>query len=193
MIAASRRTRGYGLVVAARLVVAAGILGGCDPDGESMDDEALEPLPGDPDFDRDPALDVELVSAHGDERSAGMVGNCMECHQPLGPGRGQFTVAGTVVDPEGRPVPDPIVELRRPAFDEEGNERQGELVATIEGDRLGNFYSTQALPWPEESLVPWVYSNDRSMESHMPFGGTISGACNVCHVGSNPVDVEPVQ
>jgi hypothetical protein len=94
-----------------------------------------------------------------------------------------------VVDPDGRAVPDPIVELRRPAFDEDGNEQQGELVATIEGDRLGNFYSTEALPLPEESLVPWVFSNDRTMQNHMPFGGTISGACNLCHVGSNPVDL----
>jgi mono/diheme cytochrome c family protein len=164
---------------------------GCDADGEPQDDmEELEPLPGDPEFERDPALDVEVVSAHGSERSLGMVGNCMGCHQPHGPGRGQFTVAGTVVGPDGHPVADPIVELRRPAFDEDGNEQLGELVATIAGDRLGNFYTTEALPLPEESLVPWVYSNDRTMENHMPWGGTISGACNLCHVGGNPVDLK---
>ncbi len=160
---------------------------GCDVEEDPAD--ALEPQPGDPDFERDPALDIEVVSAHGTERSVSMVGNCMECHQSHGPGPGQFSVAGTVVDPEGNVVPDPIVELRRPAFDEDGAEILGELVATIEGDRLGNFYTTEALPLPDESLVPWVYSNDRTMENHMPFGGTISGACNLCHVGSNPVDV----
>lgn len=164
----------------------------CDPDDEDpmdMEDD-LEPQPGDPDFERDPALDVEVVSAHGSDRSAGMTGNCMHCHQPRGPGRGQFTVAGTVLTPDGQPAVDPIVELRRPAFDEDGNEIPGELVATIEGDRLGNFYSTAALPLPEESLVPWVFSNDRSLSNHMPFGGTISGACNLCHVGGNPVNLE---
>lgn len=174
----------------------AGLLGlaplvACDPEDEDPTaEEELEPQPGDPEFERDPALDVEVVSAHGNERSAGMVGNCMQCHQAHGPGRGRFTLAGTVVMPDGQPAVDPIVELRRPAFDEEGNELQGELVATIEGDRLGNFYTTADLPLPEESLVPWVYSNDRSLINHMPFGGTISGACNLCHVGGNPVDLK---
>lgn len=174
-------------------LLAPGGLVACDPADPMDDAEELEPLPGDPDFERDPALDVEVVSAHGSTRSAGMTGNCMECHQPHGPGTGQFTLAGTAVDPGGEPLPDAIIELRRPAFDDEGNELQGELVATVEGDRLGNFYTTAPLPWPEESLVPWVYSNDRTMESHMPFGGTISGACNLCHVGGNPVDVQPVE
>lgn len=170
-------------------VLACAGLPACDPEVEGTDMEELEPQPGDPDFERDPDLDVEVVSAHGTERSEGMTGNCMQCHQPLGPGLGQFTLAGTVVDAEGQRVPDPIVELRRPAFDDEGNELEGELVATIEGDALGNFYTTAPQLLPEESLVPWVYSNDRTLVNHMPFGGTISGACNVCHVGSNPVDV----
>jgi mono/diheme cytochrome c family protein len=176
-------------MLAAWVVVASGLLAACDPDGDPMDMEELEPQPGDPEFERDPALDVEAVSGHGNERSAGMVGNCMECHQPRGPGRGQFTVAGTVIDADGRAAVDPIIELRRPAFDEDGNELQGELVATIQGDRLGNFYTTEALPLPEESLVPWVFSNDRTQQNHMPFGGTISGACNLCHVGGNPIDL----
>lgn len=184
----SRRLRA---VPVAWALFAAGPLSACDPD-DSTTEEQDEPAPGDPDFERDPALDVEVVSEHGSEASAGMSGNCMQCHQPLGPGRGQFTVAGTVVDPDGQPVPDAIVELRYPAFDEEGNVQPGELVATIEGDRLGNFYSTEPLPWPQERLVPWVFSNDRSMQNVMRFG-TISGACNICHVGGNPVDLKPVE
>lgn len=187
-MSARARVRALALAVA---VLAPLALGGCDPedDGELAE---LEPQPGDPDFERDPALDVEVVSEHGSERSAGMVGNCMQCHQPRGPGMGQFTLAGTAVDDEGRPVPDPIVELRRPAFDEDGNPQPGELVATIEGDRLGNFYTTEPLPWPDESLVPWVFSSDRALANHMPWG-TISGACNLCHVGGNPVNLVPVE
>ena len=52
-------------------------LAACDPDDEDpmdMEDD-LEPQPGDPEFERDPALDVEVVSAHGSDRSAGMTGN----------------------------------------------------------------------------------------------------------------------
>ena len=182
------------VVALAMALPCASALPACDPDAEPEEEmEELEPQPGDPDFERDPALDVDVVSEHGSQRSAGMVGNCMQCHQPRGPGRGQFTLAGTAVDAEGQRVPDPIVELRRPAFDEEGTEIQGELVVTIEGDALGNFYTTEPLPWPEEPLVPWVFSNDRALANHMPFGGTISGACNLCHVGGNPVDLLPVE
>jgi hypothetical protein len=184
-------TRALALALA---VLAPAALVGCDPEDDGGEEEAmdeLEPQPGDPDFVRDPGLDMEVVSEHGSERSAGMVGNCMQCHQPRGPGMGQFTLAGTAVDDEGRLVPDPIVELRRPAFDEDGPV-PGELVATIEGDRLGNFYTTEPLPWPDESLVPWVFSSDRTLANNMPFG-TISGACNLCHVGGNPVNLEPVE
>lgn len=180
MIGATRR-----LLLAVALVVA------CD-DGndDDPDREATEPLPGDPAFVRDPALDVALASAHDSEASAGMVGNCMGCHQAHGPGLGRFTLAGSVVGPDGEPEPNPIVELRRPAFDDDGADVPGELVATVEGDLLGNFYTTAALPWPEEDLVPWVFSQDRTLSNHMPFGGTISGACNLCHVGGNPIDLE---
>lgn len=186
---ARARTRALALAAA---ILAPLAPGGCDPEAEDDGEmDELEPQPGDPDFVRDPTLDVEVVSEHGSERSAGMVGNCMQCHQARGPGLGQFTLAGTAVDDDGHPVPDPIIELRRPAFDDEGPV-PGELVATIEGDRLGNFYTTEPLPWPDESLVPWVFSSDRTLANNMPFG-TISGACNLCHVGGNPVNLVPVE
>jgi len=178
-----------------RLAVAMALLGACDDDAadEGAPIDALEPQPGDPDFERNPALDIQVVSAHESEASIGMTGNCMACHQAYGPGPGRLTVAGSVVGPDGEPEPNPIVELRRPAFAEDGSDIEGELVATIEGDLLGHFYSTAALPFPEESLVPWVYSQDRTLANHMPFGGTLSGACNVCHVGSNPIDLNPIE
>jgi hypothetical protein len=188
-----RRTTIDRRCIAALLVAMS--FGGCDDadDPGATTIEEAEPQPGDPDFVRDSALDVEVISAHDSEASAGMTGNCMSCHQALGPGPGRFTVAGSVVGADGEPEPNPIVELRQPAFAEDGSDIPGELVATIEGDLLGNFYSTAPLPFPEASLVPWVYSQDRTQANHMPFGGTLSGACNVCHVGSNPVDLKPVE
>lgn len=44
------------------LLLPLALLLGCDP----ADDM---PVPGDPDFERDPALDIELVSAHGGDAS----------------------------------------------------------------------------------------------------------------------------
>ena len=139
-------------------------------------DEA-EPFLGDDDYVRDPALDVELVSAHGDALSHNVGDNCMRCHQAKGPGRGRFSVAGTLIDADGAPHPDGVVELRTaPAG-------AGDLVARIEVDGLGNFYTTQALPLPDSALFPAVYSSDGARPGAMPFP-TTSAACNVCHAGA---------
>ncbi|MFY0540770.1 cytochrome-c peroxidase [Nannocystis pusilla] len=77
-------------------------------------DEPADPAPfmGDDAFVRDPALDVELVSAHGDAISHAAGDNCMRCHQENGPGPGRFTAAGTLHDEAGAPYPDGLVELR---------------------------------------------------------------------------------
>ena len=55
-----------------RILLAALLLAACDDDAE--------PFTGDPDYVRDPALDVELVSARGDARSHNVGQNCMQCH-----------------------------------------------------------------------------------------------------------------
>ncbi|MET0389928.1 MAG: MbnP family copper-binding protein [Polyangiales bacterium] len=59
-----------------------------------------------PDYERDPLLDVAAFSLRngqdshpeGDERYGA---NCMTCHGQFGPGKGRFSIAGTVVDDEG--------------------------------------------------------------------------------------------
>ena len=142
-------------------------------------DEPADPAPfmGDDGFVRDPALDVELVSAHGDAISHAAGDNCMRCHQENGPGPGRFTAAGTLHDEAGAPYPDGLVELRS------APDGMGDLVAAIEVDGLGNFYTTEALPLPATALFPTVYSADGARKNFMPFP-TSSGACNVCHAGS---------
>ncbi len=69
-------------------------------------DPEPEPFLGDDEFVRDPALDVELVSAHGDDISHADGDNCMRRHQENGPGPGRFSVAGTLYDADGAPSPD---------------------------------------------------------------------------------------
>ena len=135
-----------------------------------------EPFMGDDDYVRDPALDIELISARDDAISHAVGDNCMRCHQPSGPGPGLFTAAGTLHDDDGAPHPGGAIELRT------GPSGTGELVARVEADSLGNFYTTEALPLPATALFPTVYSDDGLRTTFMPFP-TTSAACNVCHVG----------
>lgn len=128
-------------------------------------------VPGDPRFERDPLLDVELVSRRGGVTSHEAGANCMQCHQRRGPGPGQFTVAGTAYDEDGALRPDATLRL---------TDMGGNVVLEVEADAYGNFFSTAPLPWPEAQLFPSVKSADAKAANAMPFG-TISGACNVCH------------
>lgn len=147
----------------------------CDPGDD-------EPIVGDGDYVRDPGLDITLKSGHGEVRSHAQGENCMACHQAHGPGPGRFTAAGTLHDEVGDPLADGLVELRT------GPDGNGELVARIEVDGLGNFYTTDPLPLPDASLFPTVYGPDGVARNYMPFP-TSSAACNVCHVGSFTVRV----
>lgn len=147
------------------------------------DDEEVPP--GDPSFVRDPSLDVANVSAHDASRSHNMGLNCMGCHQAHGPGRGRFTVAVTVFDPEDRLYPNPVLELytappstgAQPAY-------------VFPGDALGNVFSTEALPLPDQPLFVRVRSRDNTLSNQMPFP-TSSGACNICHRQGFRVRLEP--
>jgi hypothetical protein len=129
-------------------------------------DPADEPLLGDESYVRDPALDVALVSAAGDDRSHAGGDNCMRCHQAHGPGPGRFTAAGTVDGPAG------ALELR---------DGEGALVLAVPIDALGNFYTTEPLPLPDTPLFPSIVFED-GVRLAMPFP-TRSAACNVCHAG----------
>ncbi|WP_437782099.1 carboxypeptidase-like regulatory domain-containing protein [Sorangium sp. So ce1097] len=133
-----------------------------------------EVLPGDPRFQRDPALNVDNISAAEEKRSHNMGQNCMGCHQPHGPGKGLFTAAGTVYAPSGAPVSGGTVELRTAARGE------GDLVLSVTIDGNGNFFTTEPLPFPDEELFIFLRAPAGGGTNSMPFS-TISGACNLCH------------
>jgi hypothetical protein len=143
-----------------------------DDTTETEPDPVDQPVPGDPDFVRDPALDVELHSAASSNASHEPGNNCMHCHQRLGGGPGLFTAAGTLFDPAGQPRTGAVVEIRTAPAGE------GDLLAAIEVDQLGNFYTTADLPIPESELFPFVRGSTTTKE--MPFP-TSSLACNYCH------------
>lgn len=153
---------------------------GCSSDGLSS-----ELSYGTDAYERDQALNVENISAHDEARSHNQGQNCMECHQQYGPGRGLFTVAGTAADADGEWLTNPIVELY--TAPEEDN---GELVLRVEGDSLGNFFTTEALPFPEQELFVRIRSEDGKLSNQMPFP-TTSGTCNHCHTGGARIALLP--
>ncbi|MFM7201358.1 MAG: hypothetical protein ACKO6N_11250 [Myxococcota bacterium] len=145
-------------------------------------DGDASPQPGDPDYVRDPALNITLDSQTNGTSSHETGRNCMECHQAHGPGPGIFTAAGTLYHPDGSPSPNGTVELRTETA--EG----GELVLAIQVDANGNFYTTAPLPLPDQPLFPFVVSPDGESTTFMPFP-TASAACNICHTGSQRIVV----
>lgn len=155
----------------AALLVLLPLVSACD------DGEGDAPILGDSKYERDPALDVPLISAQGGTLSHNMGQNCMSCHQENGPGPGRFTAAGTLYGADGTPYADGAVELRT------GGNGSGDLVRRIEADSNGNFYTTESLPLPDTALFPTVYDREGTVRNFMPFP-TNSAACNVCHVGA---------
>lgn len=157
------------------LVMLGSVLGCGSADTDLEPEEQI--LPGDPRFERDSALDVDNISAKGEKRSHNMGLNCMNCHQAHGPGKGRFTSAGTLFDAAGKPLTGGTIELRS------APNGQGDLVLALEVDDNGNFFTTEPLPFPDNALFPTIKSLDDMIVGFMPFP-TISGACNVCHVGA---------
>jgi hypothetical protein len=148
-----------------------------------LDDDPMV-TPGDPKYKRDPALNVDNRSAPGEVRSHNQGKNCMTCHQQFGPGRGLFTLATTIYDSKGQPAANAVLQLfDRPSAD------GGMMVAELKGDALGNVFTTDPLPFPNQELFPVVKSADGTQRNAMPFP-TISGACNACHRADNRVDLE---
>lgn len=156
-------------------LLALALLAACDEQGDEIQ-------PGDPDYVRDPALDRDVVSAHGGTSSHNEGANCMQCHQQFGPGPGRFAVAGTVRDPDGAPLPDAAVELWT------APNGQGELVLRVEADARGNFFTTEDVDLTAAPAFPFVIAPGGDATNFMPFP-TSSGACNVCHAGAAPVHV----
>jgi hypothetical protein len=150
---------------------------------ESMPAAPAAPLPGDPAFVRSPSLDVTVESAAGVTRSHHVGESCMACHQAHGPGRGRFTVAGTLHDANGKPVSAGTVSLSIP-----GSAGPAKKVLAV--DALGNFYTTDDVGLDAGSLSVTVEGANGAGRTSMPWP-TLSGACNHCHTGSFGVRLAP--
>ncbi|NMO22865.1 hypothetical protein HPC49_43995 [Pyxidicoccus fallax] len=133
---------------------------------------------------RSPALDSVSLKSQRDGTSHEAGANCMACHGPNGTAPGLFTVAGTAfASPEGPPLSDAVVTLST------APNGGGTVVLTLEADASGNFYTTETMPFPEQSLFPRLTRRTSTAFNFMSFP-TMSGACNSCHAGNNPVDLE---
>lgn len=143
----------------------------CGPAGDAGDDP----------FSRDPALDdVTLTSAPADSKSHENGENCMRCHsaattsvETAGPGIfsvGASLWTGSVDDL--RPLAGATIQLRTEPFG------GGDIIAEIQGDSLGNAYTTDEIDFFTAPLFPHVIHGDNTLS--MPFE-TNSGACNMCH------------
>lgn len=132
------------------------------------------PAPGDPDYVRDPALDVDLQSASNGTQSHNTGEPCMHCHQAHGPGRGQFTLAGSAYREDGAPANGGFIQAWAGAYD------SGTLLIEVPIDAYGNFYTTEDLGLPELAIVPAVFDAEGTLVNQMPWP-TESGSCNQCH------------
>lgn len=135
-------------------------------------------------YERDPSLDVENTSSAGLQISHNEGDNCVRCHQEYGPGLGRFTLAGSVADPSGQWLENPVVELWSAPED-----RGGERVLRLEGDARGNFYTTEELPLPAQPLFVKVLESSGTRQASMPFP-IANGSCNHCHAGGFRVSLE---
>lgn len=141
-------------------------------------------------FSRDPSLNVTLVSEKGTSKSHNVGQQCMTCHQPNGAGRGLFTIAGTVTDKDGKVMPGATVQVtEKDGFgmsDPSGGpmpsaDAFGEIYAQVVADDLGNFYSTEPMPFPDPGGIPSIVNADGTHLASMAWH-SLSGACNMCHV-----------
>lgn len=120
----------------------------------------------------------DKVSSFDSHESRRMKGNCMSCHGPNGSAGGCFSVAGTVYDS----LTDSVANNALVMLYTQPN-GGGSLVATLEVDRSGNFYTTSPINMANGLYPAVAYTNGKSL--YMPLA-IYSGQCNSCHGSVNP-------
>ena len=112
------------------------------------------------------------TTSHADERRGS---NCMDCHTQ---GTGNpyiYTMAGTVYQQDN---PTEVYPNATIYLHDRANGR-GNIVATIEVDNNGNFFTTETIPFVD-GLYPVIVGNANVEPLYMP-NATTTGECNSCH------------
>lgn len=114
-----------------------------------------------------------LVSAHNLELSHFNGRDCMQCHFDGGDGPGVFTIAGSIYNSD-RETPNPNGTVRIYSAPQGG----GEVLATVEVDALGNFYTTDRI-----TLGRGGYPSIENSDGRIKYMGsrTSHAQCNGCH------------
>lgn len=121
---------------------------------------------------------VSNISAYNETKSHNNNLDCFACHREGGTGKGTFTVAGSVyASDQVKPYPNATVRL----YDQPSG--AGNLVATLEVDGLGNFFTTNAVSFASPLYAE--VEDDGGVKVHMSTQIT-TGSCNSCHGTSVP-------
>ena len=116
---------------------------------------------------------AKVISANSETKSHNMGQNCMNCHKSGGEGKGVFKVAGTVYNAALNQT-----SSNGTVYLYSGSNGSGTLVATIEVDGKGNFFTTETVDFGS-GLYPVVMGPGQ--DKHY-MGSTITnGECNSCH------------
>ena len=117
------------------------------------------------------------ISSHGSRAGSSMKDNCMNCHQ-TGATYGGFIVAGTVVKEGGSTRnPNGTVYLFTVPNGVLGKDS---VIATIEVDGVGNFYTTHPIDL-SKGFYPAVNNASGDDSVHHMQSETTIGSCNSCH------------
>jgi len=111
-------------------------------------------------------------SKHGGQKSHNIGEDCMSCHKQGGDGNGWFYIAGTAYTNSGVNTAEDVTVLMYSEPD-----GQGTLKKIIEGDKLGNFYTTDITGFGTGLFPAVVFNNDTTYMS----SSTTNGSCNSCH------------
>lgn len=123
----------------------------------------------------EPTQSIRSVSQTGGTLSHKAHESCVSCHRPGGGTKEWFTAAGTVLWEGGTVQREGKVELNT------AENGAGTMLASLEIDALGNFYTTEPLPLPDTELFPGILRSQTGKMVWMPFS-TSSGSCNFCHL-----------
>jgi hypothetical protein len=113
-----------------------------------------------------------VISSHGSDESHNRGKNCMNCHKQGDEGTGWFKVGGTVYNSQKtNSYPNVTIQLFT------GQDGTGALKYTIDGDELGNFYTTEYIDFTA-GLYPVVQTKNGTQYMSTT---TDNGQCNSCH------------
>jgi hypothetical protein len=151
------------------LVIISTILLSCKKKSSNDEDEIVVENKTDPET-------VNISQVNGNEsHNSGQ--NCMTCHNSGGTGKGVFKVAGTLYDSLLTSTKTGgVVKLWS------GINGTGSLIASINVDSKGNFFTTESVNFGN-GLYPVVINSSNSRVKHM-VSMLNNGACNSCHGNS---------